>query len=138
MVVGLSAGNSARMYHWAVFSSGEDNAWRLVFSRHGVPAEILAVRDGGLVELTPVYGPGDPLCCPAARRAAIFDFVDDDFRSIKQLARPYPNTSFERRELVLVRVPKPYGTAGLTPALSATMFRGRAVGFRGYVGATGE
>jgi len=245
MVAGLGAGAGGRIFHWAVFASSETGDWRLAFSRHGVPVDILVIRDGALVELTPTYEEYDPLCCPSGHRVATFDFVGDRFRmtaprssgaerlivvgqagvsrlgpldvqsaspvdarlafggpsspsvdsgeacplawsnigleivfanlggrdpcgpegrvgsfevsgaaaeqagwrtnkgarigiGTRQLLQRYPTASFENGQLVLVSIPTPFGDSGVTPALSATMFRGKALRFDGYVGAAGE
>jgi len=245
MIVGLGGGASGTVFHWAVFKVGKTGSWDLAFSRHGVATDRLVIRDGGVVELTPTYEEGDPLCCPSGRRAASFDFVGDRFRmtsprfsgvdrlivigpegisrigpleawtatpvdarlvfgdpswilresgevctlswsnlgleivfanlggqdpcgpegsigsfevsgvaaaqagwqtsegarlemSTGELLRLYPAASFQNGNLVLVSVPTPFGDDGVTPAFSATMLRGEAVVFHGYVGAAGE
>jgi hypothetical protein len=79
MIVGLGGGASGTIFHWAIFTQGEDRDWNLTFARHGVPVERLVVRAGELVELTPTYEEGDPLCCPSGRRAAVFDFISGRF-----------------------------------------------------------
>jgi hypothetical protein len=80
MVVGLGGGAGGRIFHWAVFTPDHKGGWRLIFSRSGVPAERLTPQGGVLIELTPTYEEGDPLCCPSGRRAASFDFIGRDFR----------------------------------------------------------
>ncbi|HEU5062341.1 MAG TPA: hypothetical protein VFT79_04190 [Solirubrobacterales bacterium] len=65
MVVGLAAGASGRVYHWAIFTPDGRGRWTLAFDREFLAASSIEIEGDSVHVRTPIYGSDDPLCCPS-------------------------------------------------------------------------
>lgn len=79
MVLAPSAGAGGNIFNWAVFTPDAEGEWQLAFSREAHQIASLKLRDGTIVERVPVYGEGDPACCPSGFEAGEIEYADGGF-----------------------------------------------------------
>ena len=80
MVVGLSAGASGRVFHWAIFTPDDGGRWALAFDREFVSTSSLEIMGNAVLTRIPIYGRDDPLCCPAGYKSVRVAFRDGKFQ----------------------------------------------------------
>ncbi|HEX5982896.1 MAG TPA: hypothetical protein VFY69_01695 [Solirubrobacterales bacterium] len=88
MVVGLSAGASARIAQWAIFTPDSEGRWTLAFAQEMALTSSIEIEGDSVVVRNPAYGLEDPLCCPSGSKTTRVAFRDGGFRIVSATASP--------------------------------------------------
>lgn len=88
MVVGLSAGASARIAQWAIFTPDEQGRWTLAFDREMGLISSLEIEGDAVLARYPTYGLDDPLCCPSGSKSVQVESREGVFRIVSPAASP--------------------------------------------------
>jgi hypothetical protein len=85
MVVGLGAGAEGLVFNWAIFTP-TPHGWSLAFHQEGQRVSNLKIKGGKVLEVSPIFGVGDPNCCPSGQRVSTIEWDGKVFRIANTVA----------------------------------------------------